>query len=124
MKQLGFLKMPDIELRFTAIIRAPDGARFSAAAASPELLTQEIAAYISSRCEYVLWEGDACRVQALIAAGSLDGAISLYFARVGERWDDERLEIETPPTITHFPPTTSAPSSRSPVGRTATDARE
>ena len=100
MQQLGFLKMRDTELKFTAIIRAPDGACFSAAAATPELLTQEIAAYVSSRCEYVLWDADACRVRALLDAGELDAAISLYFARVGERWDEERLEIEAPPTST------------------------
>jgi hypothetical protein len=90
------LPMRDTELRFTATIHAPDGVRFTAASATPELLIGEIAAYVVSRCDYVLWAEDACRVRAFIDAGDPDAAINLYFARVGERWDEERLELAVP----------------------------
>jgi hypothetical protein len=95
---MSLLHMRDTGLSFTATIRASDGVRFTATSATRELLMREIAAYVVSRCDYVLWAADACRVHAFIDTGEPDAAINLYFARVGERWDEERLELASHPS--------------------------
>jgi hypothetical protein len=77
----------------TAIVRSPDGVRFTASAHSPVALAAEIVAYVRERCEYVLWPDAAAHVRALIANDEPDAAIATYFANVGERWDEERLEV-------------------------------
>jgi hypothetical protein len=100
-KRMSLLHMRDTGLSFTATIRASDGVRFTATSATRELLMREIAAYVVSRCDYVLWAADACRVHAFIDTGEPDAAINLYFARVGERWDEERLEIASRPLSAH-----------------------
>src|SRR5687768_2896705 len=87
-KRMSSLHMRDTGLTYTATIRASDGVRFTAAAATPELLTREIVAYVMSRGDYVLWPEDARRVRELIEAGEAAAAINLYFASVGDRWDE------------------------------------
>jgi hypothetical protein len=100
---MSLLHMRDTGLTFTATIRAPDGARFTAAAATPELLNREIVAYVLSRSDYVLWPDDARQVRELIETGEADAAINLYFASVGDRWDEEWLEISTRPLSANGP---------------------
>jgi hypothetical protein len=79
--------------RFTATVHAPDGVLFEAGTDSPRALTRRVVEYIAERCDHVLWPADAAEVRALIGAGKLEVAIATYFARVGERWDAERLEL-------------------------------
>ena len=66
---MSLLDMRDTGLSFTATIRASDGVRFTATSATRELLMREIAAYVVSRCDYVLWAADACRGHAFMDTG-------------------------------------------------------
>ena len=79
--------------RYTAHVRAPDGVRFSAIADCPDRLSALIVDYIRERCDDVLWPHDAREVRARIEGSKLDEAIALYFERVGQRWDEESLEV-------------------------------
>ena len=78
---------------FTAVVHAVDGVRFIACAPSPEGLVSQIADYIAERCEFVLWPRIAAQVRGLIEVANHTAAIALYFDHVGERWDEERLEL-------------------------------
>lgn len=82
------------QTRYTAEVRAPDGVRFSATAHCPDTLSSLIVDYIGERCDHVLWPHDAREVRALIGQNRRDAAIALYFERVGQRWDEESLELE------------------------------
>lgn len=79
--------------QYTAQVRAADGVRFSASADCPDVLSAQLVGYIRARCDDVLWPGDADAVRALIVANAHDAAIALYFERVGDRWDEESLEV-------------------------------
>jgi hypothetical protein len=81
------------QAQLTAVIYAADGVRFVAAAPCSTELVAKIVAYILGRCENALWPPVAARVRALMADDHPYAAIALYFAHVGERWDDERLEF-------------------------------
>ena len=78
---------------WSAAVHAEDGVCYLVFAASRQDLTHLIARYIAERAPYVLWPPDAERVLALLDAGYVEGAIDVYFARVGHRWDDEWLCI-------------------------------
>lgn len=80
----------------TAVIHAADGVRFIAIARHHDALAAQIAEYIRERCDDVLWADDARQVHALLEEGRVVAAIGLYFARVGERWDEERLDVDAP----------------------------
>lgn len=77
----------------TAVIHAADGVRFVAAAPCPAELVAQIMTYILARYEDALWPSVAAKVRALIADDHPYAAIAVYFAHVGERWDDERLQF-------------------------------
>lgn len=79
----------------TATVYSADGVRFAASAASPQELAAQIVGYVLERCDYVLWPVAAAHVRALIQHDEPDAAIATYFANVGLRWDDERLELRT-----------------------------
>jgi hypothetical protein len=79
----------------TAIVHAPDGVRFVATGVSRDAVATRIAAYVRERCEHVLCADAASEVHTLLALGNIDSAITAYFERVGERWEDERLELFT-----------------------------
>jgi hypothetical protein len=81
---------------YTATINAPDGVRFSASARTVAQLTAEIVSYIRTRCDDVLWPAVAQQVRALLDDDQADAAIALYFANVGQRWDEEQLELGGP----------------------------
>jgi hypothetical protein len=78
----------------TAIVHAVDGVRFVATADRPADLVTQIIDYIRARCDYTLWPRVARDVRALIDEARPYAAIALYFARVGERWDAERLDLD------------------------------
>lgn len=78
---------------YTATVTGTDGVLFVAASSSASALEASIADYVRARCDDVLWPADAAEVRALFAAGDVDAAIAWYFAHVGARWDDERLEL-------------------------------
>ena len=79
----------------TAIVHFAGGVSFSASAACPEALSQQIAQYVRGRCDDVLWPNAAQHVRALLDDGKLTEAIALYFERTGARWERERLELVT-----------------------------
>ena len=78
----------------SATISTADGIRFVAAAYSPDDLIAQIAGYIQTRCAHALWPEDGTKVQRLLDSGRPYAAIALYFDRVGDRWDHERLDIQ------------------------------
>lgn len=74
-----------------AVVRGPDGVRFSASGFSESDVDAQLASYVRDRCEDVLWPAAAGEVRRLIAAGDVAKAIAVYFANVGRRWDMEWL---------------------------------
>lgn len=81
------------EIAFSALVSGPDGVHFSTTAISPDARSADLAAYIRGRCDYTLWPASARSVRRLLDAGRVDDAIAMYFAEVGSRWDEERLEL-------------------------------
>jgi hypothetical protein len=80
----------------TAIVYALDGTRFVAAATSRRALMRRVVGYVERRAEQALWEADALRVHQLLADGAHEEAVELYFAVVGQRWDEEWILITDP----------------------------
>lgn len=78
---------------FNAVVQAPDGVLFEAGADSEHELLRQLAEYVRQRCPNTLWPDDARRVWGLLERGKPQAAITLYFDCVGDRWDDEWLEI-------------------------------
>ncbi|MHB1313300.1 MAG: hypothetical protein ACYC3L_14890 [Gemmatimonadaceae bacterium] len=78
-----------------AVVHAADGVRFVATETGPDALFAQLAEYVRTRCDDVLWPDAAGRVHTLLGSGNLRAAIALYFDRTGERWDEERLELLT-----------------------------
>lgn len=78
---------------FTAIVHSADGVLFVATAECPQRLAAQVVTYIRGRCGDVLWPSDAQQVREFIVQDKPYAAIALYFAKVGERWDEERLEL-------------------------------
>lgn len=75
-------------------MRTVGAIRFVTAASSRAGLSKRLAAYLRRRAGDRLWASDARRLRWLCAAKQFDGAVELYFASVGERWDEEWLLIE------------------------------
>ena|SRR5688572_13665093 len=84
---------PAQEGTFTAKVHAEDGVRFAAGANRPEQLMCQLVEYIRERSDFVLWPSAARQVRALIEEGQPHAAVALYFSEVGDRWDEERLEL-------------------------------
>jgi len=80
----------------TAVVHAPDGVRFVAAAASRHALMRRIADYVRRHADERLWASDAPRVHELLAAAAHEEAVELYFALVGQRWDEEWIVVTDP----------------------------
>ncbi len=74
-----------------AAVHAPDGVRLTVAAPTRDELVSRLAEYVRDNARLQLWPADALRVRALLHLGELDAAVAHYFARVGERWDEEWL---------------------------------
>jgi hypothetical protein len=96
---------------FTAVVRSPDGVRFVATASDTAGRSASLVEYIRQRCDYTLWPDDALRVRAMIDDQDADGAIAAYFGSVGQRWDEERLELRDPDGATSGRRATVAASS-------------
>lgn len=79
----------------TAIVRSADGVRLVTTAGCSAAVVSRLADYVRERCDDVLWSDAASRVRAMLDVGNPYSAIMLYFDRVGERWDDEHLELVT-----------------------------
>lgn len=79
----------------TAIVYSADGIRFLASGMSHEAVAGRIAEYVRDRCDDVLLADAASEVHTMFELGNIDGAIATYFKRVGERWEEEHLELFT-----------------------------
>jgi hypothetical protein len=86
--------MSDTDRSFTAVVHAADGVRFVASAPTSAELTDQVVEYIATRCDDSLWPPAAAQVRKFLDDGDPDAAIAAYFANVGQRWDDERLELD------------------------------
>lgn len=98
----------------SAIVHSVDGVRLVITGSTRQAVIARVADYVRDRCGDVLWPAAASGVRAMLDAGNLSGAISLYFERVGERWDEERLELEAvefdgADAISHDKPMANAP---------------
>ncbi len=76
-----------------AVVHSPDGIRFVTTASSRDAVVAQLAGYVRDRCDDMLAPAAGRRVRDLLAAGNLEAAVAVYFAHVGERWDDERLAL-------------------------------
>jgi hypothetical protein len=86
--------MPVSTLCSVAIVYAHDGVRFVAAGLSRSALVSPLASYVMEQARLQLWPEDASRIEQLLSDGAPQGAIDLYFAAVGNRWDKEWLYAE------------------------------
>jgi hypothetical protein len=76
---------------YVAIVHSSDGVRFCTARVSRVGLVRRLADYVRRRSDHTLWANDARHVRSLLARGELEAAVEVYFGRVGDRWDEERL---------------------------------
>jgi hypothetical protein len=77
-----------------AVVYAIDGVRLVSAGESQEAVAARLAEYVGEQAEHALRPDGAARIRALLRGGSPWEAVQLYFARVGERWDREYLQIQ------------------------------
>jgi hypothetical protein len=80
----------------TAVVYAPDGVRLVAAAPSRRALIRRIADYVERHANETLWPNDTRLVHQLLAEAAHEQAVELYFALVGERWDEEWIVFGGP----------------------------
>lgn len=76
----------------TAVVHAPDGVRLVVSSPDEGELVAQLVRYVGERCHHTLWPAAAREVRALIAEGRDNDAVAAYFANVGQRWDEERLD--------------------------------
>ncbi len=81
-----------------AVVHSLDGVRFVTTGHRGDAVIANLAGYVGSRCDDVLSADAGTQVRTLLADGNVLHAIMVYFERVGERWDDERLEWFTAAT--------------------------
>ncbi len=87
-------KSDDEQTLHVAVVHTVGVVRLITAASSRAALTKRLADYARQHAGNQLWARDARRLRRLCAAKQFDQAIELYFASVGERWDEEWLVIE------------------------------
>jgi len=76
---------------YVAIVHSPDGVHLATAGVTRAELVRLLADYVRARCGYTLWPNESRYVRTLLARGELEAAVEVYFGRVGDRWDEERL---------------------------------
>lgn len=89
------MMLSDGLVNIIAIVHTSDGVRFVATGPSRQAVAARIASYVRERCDDVLYADAASEVRTMLALGNIDAAITAYFERVGERWEDEHLELFT-----------------------------
>ena len=88
-----------------AVVHTVNAVHLIAAAASRPALIARLGDYVRRRAGSQLWPHDARRLRRLLSKGQVDEAIELYFASVGERWDEERLVTSVVEVVYNlFPP--------------------
>jgi hypothetical protein len=90
----GGASLPDATGRDTlhvALVHAPDGVRLAVSRRTSDALVRRVGRYVLEHASHQLWPDDAEHVRLLMRRGRFEAAVAHYFARVGERWDEERL---------------------------------
>ena len=77
-----------------AVVYGVNDVRYVTAAESRAELAVRLANYVRRHAGHQLSPGDARRLRRLLAARLFEAAVEHYFARVGRRWDEERLVVE------------------------------
>ena len=75
-----------------AIVHSRDGVHL-VATGPEEAAFAQVGEYVRSRAEHQLWPHQAAQLQELLAQGRVRDAVEFYFARVGDRWDQEYLVV-------------------------------
>lgn len=86
----------DLELH-VALVTGKDGIRLAVIEKSDDGMLRRLSDYVREEAPNALWPKDASQVSALLSAGRWETAIDFYFARVGNRWDQEFLHREIVP---------------------------
>lgn len=86
-----------------ATVHAADGVQFAAVADCREGLVHRVAQHVRRNFATQLWPADAERVRVHLDEGALEAAVTLYFERVGERWDEEWLVTTSVPGVELVP---------------------
>lgn len=76
-----------------AVVVSGDGVVFGASTHSRRTLIEELSAFVRRSADVQLWPESAQCVHSLLDSRELERAVELYFARVGERWDEQRLVV-------------------------------
>src|SRR5262245_28157136 len=74
---------------FVAIVHRPETVELIAVSSHQDAVLCRLAQYVYERAAHTLWEGDAARVETLLASDHKQAAVDHYFATVGQRWDKE-----------------------------------
>lgn len=77
-----------------AVVSANDGVVEVLCDWTSEGLLIRLSRYVEENAVGKLWSKDSRRMRELLEAGNPEAAIELYFEKVGERWDSERLHRE------------------------------
>ena len=80
----------------TAVVYSVDGVRLIATATSRPALIRRIADYVGQHANDRLWPQDAHLVHRALADAAHEAAVELYFAFVGQRWDEEWVLLSDP----------------------------
>jgi len=78
-----------------AVVHGRDEVHFVVAGRSRGALHRALAERLEADVDLQLWEEDAARFRVLLRAGDAAGAVEFYARHVGERWDLDRIRIET-----------------------------
>jgi hypothetical protein len=66
---------------------------FVTSARSADEIAVGLVTYVRARCDDVFWPAAARQVREFMDAQQWHAAIATYFDHVGDRWDEERLEL-------------------------------
>jgi len=86
-------KSPDSQKMHVATVLCVGEVRLVTAATSRHALERNLADHVRKNARHQLLPQAADKVYRLLDNNRFDRAIEIYFASVGERWDEERLVI-------------------------------
>ena len=85
--------LPPEPLHVAVVSEGEETVWVGVAATREELVRVLLADFVLPRAPYQLGDGARQRFQRLLHEGQVGQAVELYFERVGERWDPQRLTI-------------------------------
>jgi hypothetical protein len=78
---------------YGAVVTSNGAVRLVVSAPTAAQRAAELLAYVLEWGDYTLWPADGAHVRSLADARLPDAAVAAYFACVGDRWDEERLDL-------------------------------